>query len=142
MLIEPWHMVRTNWEEHARYLFRTYCTVYRVLQEATFANDEGRLASDSILVEVQKQSAADCIRRPMRLFQKPAQNNTAAESEEGYASKGGNGAGNPNKEPVVETMTRKKFIEVLKVINPTLPLKQVCICLHNLIFAFFIFNYI
>lgn len=41
LLLDPWHSVRTNWEDHARFLFREYAGVHRVLQEATFANDEG-----------------------------------------------------------------------------------------------------
>lgn len=123
-LIEPWNTVRTNWEEHARFLFRSNSTVYRILQEATFANDEGRLASDSILVEVQRQSALDCGRRPMRLFQKTDQSNE--NPEEGPAkSTGAPGQGNPNKESVTEAMNRSKFIEVVRIINPVLPMKEI-----------------
>lgn len=46
LLIDPWHTVRANWEEHARYLFHEYAGVHRVLQEATFANDEGKRSSN------------------------------------------------------------------------------------------------
>lgn len=41
LLVDPWHTVRANWEEHARFLFHEFAGVHRVLQEATFANDEG-----------------------------------------------------------------------------------------------------
>jgi hypothetical protein len=41
LLVDPWHTVRANWEDHARFLFHEYTGVHRVLQEATFANDEG-----------------------------------------------------------------------------------------------------
>jgi hypothetical protein len=50
ILMEPWHTVRHNWEEHARFLFLEYCSVHKVLQDATFANDEGMRATDSVLV--------------------------------------------------------------------------------------------
>lgn len=43
LLMEPWHTVRLNFEDHARFLFREFCGVHRVLQEATFANDEGNI---------------------------------------------------------------------------------------------------
>jgi hypothetical protein len=62
-LIEPWHAVRSNWEDHARYLFTEHCSVHRVIAESTFANDDGVQACDTILAEVNKFSAVDCIRR-------------------------------------------------------------------------------
>lgn len=118
VLLEPWHNVRQHWEDHARFLFHDGCSVHRILQEATFANDEGVQASDTILVEVHKASASDCIRRPLRLFQKTE----AAESEFG----GVNGpVGNPNKESVCEVINFKQFIRVMLVINPELPMAEV-----------------
>lgn len=27
--LEPWRAVRSNWEEHARFLFQRFCTVHR-----------------------------------------------------------------------------------------------------------------
>jgi hypothetical protein len=42
LLIEPWRNVRANWEDHARFVFHEYAGVHRVLQEATFASDEGK----------------------------------------------------------------------------------------------------
>ncbi|RYH29371.1 hypothetical protein EON65_08765 [archaeon] len=130
-LIEPWASVRSNWEEHARYLFRQYSTVYRILQEAQFSNDEGREASDSILVEIQKSNAAECGRRTLRLFQKSEGGNFeddgpshSATTEK--ASKNSNvSQGNPNKESVTECMSRRKFVEVVRVIHPTMPMKEV-----------------
>eukprot|EP01039_Chlorochromonas_danica_P000143 gene142-151_t len=143
MLIDPWNNVRCNWEEHARYLFRAHSTVYRVLQEATFANDEGRLATDTILVEIQKQSAQDCIRRPIRLFQKTdvvtnennnrdgeaapsnSNNNNNNNNNTNHKTNSNNGGGNPNKEAVAEAMGRNKFIDVLRIINPTMPIQEI-----------------
>lgn len=121
ILLEPWHNVRTHWEDHARFLFHDGCSVHRILQEATFANDDGVQASDTILVEVHKASASDCIRRPLRLFQKTE----SAESEFG----GINGpVGNPNKESVCEVINFKQFMRVMLVINPDLPMDEVCCC--------------
>jgi len=44
LMMEPWHIVRSNWEEHARYLFRENCIIFRAIQEAQFANDEAVVA--------------------------------------------------------------------------------------------------
>ena len=117
ILLEPWTNVRSIWEDHARYLFREHCAVHRILQEATFSNDEGVSATDTILVEVNKVSASDCIRRPLRLFQKPdydANNNRGAQKE-----------GNPNKEPVCELVNFKTFHDILKIIAPNLSFREV-----------------
>ncbi len=113
-LIEPWHTVRSNWEEHAKFLFRECCSVFRVLQETTFANDEGVVASDTILAEIARQHAAECTRRPLRLFQK-------SESEENHGSV----AVNNSKEPVCEMINRKKFAECIRMVVPTISLKEV-----------------
>ncbi len=120
ILIEPWTNVRSNWEEHARYLFHDHSSVHRILQEATFANDEGVQCGDTILVEVHKASASDCIRRPLRLFQK-------TESSEGDFDRGGGSGvvGNPNKESVCEVIDFKRFVDALYCIDPTLPMAEV-----------------
>lgn len=109
-LIEPWHIVRSIWEEHARFLFRDFCRVFRVLQEAVFANDEGIVASDTILVEVSKSSASDCMRRSLRLFQKVDNDSSTTHN---------------SKEPVCEIINRKKFIECVQMLVPTMPTKEV-----------------
>lgn len=111
-------MVRSNWEEHARYLFREFCSIFRVLQEATFANDEGVAACDTILAEVAKQHATDCTRRPLRLFQK---------SEADDVNHHGGIAVNNSKEPVCEMISRKKFAECIKMILPHITIKEVCL---------------
>ena len=49
LLMDPWHTVRLNFEDHARFLFREFCGVHRVLQEATFANDEGNIFVSYVL---------------------------------------------------------------------------------------------
>lgn len=43
---QPWQSVRHNLEDHAQYLFRQFSTIYRVLEEASFANDEGGVGDD------------------------------------------------------------------------------------------------
>lgn len=130
-LIEPWTSVRSNWEEHARYLFRQYSTVYRILQEAQFANDEGREACDSILAEIQRSNAVECGRRMLRLFQKSEggsfeEDGPGSSAATEKASKNSNvSQGNPNKESVTECMNRRRFVEVVRVIHPTMPMKEV-----------------
>jgi hypothetical protein len=120
ILIEPWNLVRSNWEEHARHLFHDHSSVHRILQEATFANDDGLQSSDTILVEVHKASASDCIRRPLRLFQK----SEAIDAEFGERG-GGNPVGNPNKESVCEVIDFKKFMDALLSIDPAMPMNEV-----------------
>jgi hypothetical protein len=130
-LIEPWHAVRMNWEEHAKYLFKDFCNTYRILQEATFANDEGTLASDTILVEVQKQHAADCTRRSLRLFQKV----------ENESNNNPSVATNSSKETVCEMINRRKFVECLRVINPTMSIKEVnCIEIKKVFYLYLRFT--
>jgi hypothetical protein len=34
-------------------------------------------------------------------------------------------SGNPNKESVAECMDRRKFVEVVRIIHPTIPIKEV-----------------
>lgn len=127
MLIEPWHTVRACWEEHARYLFQEYCSVYQVLQEAQFANDEGKLASDTILAEIHKSSSGDCVRRPVRLFQKKEV------QQSDNADGGGGGGGSSNKDTACETIGRKKFIDCLKLINPLLSVEEVFFLMFRLL---------
>ena len=132
--------MRSNWEEHSRFLFHEFCTVHRVLQEATFASDDGVEGTDTILAEMHKASASDCIRRPLRLFQK----GDAKESDLAGGGGGGGGgdantsmpAGNVNKEPVVELMNRRSFAECLKTIVPTITTREVR-CLSNLGWVWF-----
>ena len=91
-----------------------------MLQEATFANDEGARASDAVIVEVQKKSASDCGRRPLRIFQKQEH----GEEKEGSAA-GVTVSGNANRESVCELIGRKGFIACLQIINPSLKVKEV-----------------
>lgn len=126
MLMEPWTNIRLQWEEHARYLFHEFCGVYKVLQEVTFANDEGVKPSDAILGEVHKASAMDCIRRPMRTFQKGETKEEDSTGKSGQDQKKPKVVvGNPNKEPVCEAMNKKSFINVMHTINPSMPMKKV-----------------
>lgn len=145
LLIDPWHTVRNNFEDHARFLYREYCGVHRVLQEATFANDEGVECTDTVLVEIKRAVAMDCLRRPLRLFQRTEEKGNKNDDE-----RGGGGANNPNanantnKEPVCEAMNKKQFMECLHIINPSITTQEVYLllqfdvvgdcfhqCLHN-----------
>ena len=120
MLIEPWHTVRTLWEEHIAYLFREHCLVYRVLSESVFANDNGVSNKDTLLSQLSKSSAKDCMRRSMRIFQ---QYISAGKSEEVATRKGPEG-GSAQKEPVCEAMNRKQFINVVLQVSPRMPVER------------------
>lgn len=112
ILMEPWFNVRHNWEEHAKYLFLGHCSTHKVLQDATFATDDGVNATDTIVVEVQKSSTKDSARRPLRSFTNP----DFVDLPKG---------GNVIKEPVVELMCRNTFIDVMLIINPTISHREI-----------------
>lgn len=114
ILIEPWHNVRTCWEEHVAYLFREHCVVHRVLQEAAFANDNGVADKDTLLSQLSKASAKDCSRRPIRAFQ---QFLGAGRSDSDSSRKGPDGGG-AQKEPVCEAINRKAFLNIVLIVNP------------------------
>jgi len=113
ILIEPWHNVRTSWEEHVSYLFREHCVVFRVLQEAAFANDNGIGDKDTLLSQLSKASAKDCTRRSVRAFQVFV---GAGRSDSDGSRKGPDSGA--QKEPVCEAFNRKVFINVLLIIQP------------------------
>jgi hypothetical protein len=149
LLVDPWHTVRANWEDHARFLFHEYTGVHRVLQEATFANDDGSSSSrcfaswrvidicrildgiagvectDTVLVEIKRSAAADCLRRPLRAFQRVDDKGTGPQESDNRASAPGGGNANTNKEPVVEAMNRKQFMDCLHAINPAITTQEV-----------------
>jgi hypothetical protein len=143
LLLDSWDKVRAMWEEHARYLFHEYCGVFKVLAEATFANDRNLEERDTSVYEVPKSSAAECMRRRLRMFmrtevlfqkKKPTddseQDATAFDEEETYESrmehiikrrqnaKLESMDGNPKLEPVVELMSRASFMRVLSIVCP------------------------
>lgn len=126
LIMEPWSAVRSAWEEHARYLFKEHCGVYQVLQEASFANDEGVLCSDTVLSEIHRSTAADCFRRPLRLFQDglSVEEVEHMDAAKGVKNKKGK-QGNASKEPVCEMMNRQKFVDVLQIINPALETREI-----------------
>ncbi len=113
ILIEPWHTVRIGWEDHIRYLFDEHCLVHRVLSECQFATDIGAKYKDTTLSQLNKNSAKECMRRPIRLFQKLKYQKMG---EEGSSRKGA--AEGVQKEPVCETLNRKFFINTVMVVNP------------------------
>lgn len=130
MLLEPWHSVRSNWEEHGKFLFRKFSSVYRVLQEATFANDEGVLGTDSLLAEVDRRHCADNTRRPLRMFQKSLDDTheeregSGSSSSAAASSHQSSGAGT-SKEQVCEMMNRKNFMDCVLTVHPNLTEKQI-----------------
>jgi len=113
ILIEPWHNVRTSWEEHVAYLFREHCVVHRVLQEAAFANDNGVKDKDTLLSQLSKASAKDCARRSVRAFQQFI--GTGGSDSEALRKGPDSGA---QKEPVCEAVNRKTFITTVLIIQP------------------------
>ncbi len=113
ILIEPWHTVRIGWEDHIRYLFDEHCLVHRVLSEYQFATDIGAKCKDTTLSQLNKHSAKECMRRPIRLFQKLKYQKMG---EEGSSRKGAADA--VQKEPVCESLNRKFFINTVMVVNP------------------------
>jgi len=118
IILEPWHNVRSTWEDHAIYLFRENCSVHRIIAESQFATDIGAKERDTMLMEVNKNASEDCTRRPVRQILKP--NKAAEESYNQIENKfnHGRGKGNPNKESVVELINKKLFESVINFINP------------------------
>ena len=114
ILIEPWHTVRFGWEDHIWYLFDEHCLVHRILSEYQFASDTGARSKDTTLSQLNKSSAKECTRRPMRLFQRLKFQKSGEDASH-------KGAGNvQQKEPVCETLNRKVFINVVMLINPNI----------------------
>lgn len=128
LMIEPWHTVRFTWEDHLAYMFHESCTVHRVLSEAQFANDGGMLDKDTIVSQLSKSSTADCARRRLRLFQKKeSQDQNADESAAGMSKRASapGKASNSAKEPVVELMNKKTFMNTMSIMNPSLRFDEV-----------------
>ena len=125
IIMEPWHNVRSTWEDHAIFLFRENCSVHRIIAESQFANDIGAKERDSMLMEVNKNASEDCIRRPVRQILKA--NRAAEESSNQIENKfnHGRGKGNPNKEPVVELVSKKLFEKVALFINPEISKEEI-----------------
>lgn len=146
VMLEPWNTMRLTWEEHARYLFSVYCNVHSVISEAQFATDGGLKDRDSVLIQIQKTSSNDCFRRPIRLFQvndksldrNDESNNTAAGGVSGSVNQKKYSLGNPKKEQVCDTMTRKLFGDVINIIDPNISantidhyFKEACLWSHQ-----------
>lgn len=124
ILFDLWCSVRLMWEEHVQYLFAKYCSVYRVIGDVLFANDVlgSTKDRDVILVNIQKLSASDCSRRPMRLMQRPDLSEQADESSAVQRSSRVRQfrQGNANKETVCDAITKPDFLTVLGLINPNI----------------------
>jgi hypothetical protein len=82
--------------------------------------------TDTVLVEMNKAVAADCLRRPLRSFQRLEDKGAGPQETETRATApGGGGSTNTNKEPVVEAMSRKQFMDCLHAINPAITTQEV-----------------
>jgi hypothetical protein len=124
LFLDIWFTIRIEWEDHLSYVFSEHCSTFSVVREAAFADDKGNHDSDTVLVNVQKALADDCNRRPLRKIQDgvPAPNPGGSAEPEDPAAPGlqikrssarvGSQQGNPNKEPVVDLLTRQDFIKV------------------------------
>ena len=101
--------------------------MHKVLSEVQFATDTGVRNRDTILMQVQKTSAADCRRRSVRAFQKQLKDvgKPATASKGPKDDKGGKQAADIEKEPVCETMTRSVFAQSVKTIDPSLTASKV-----------------
>lgn len=118
MLIEPWQVVRKQWEDHAKHLFQLYSYSYRVIGEACFSNDAGQICSDTVCVLVEKDTVEDCQRRPLRIFMKE-------EEEENENEKNNKKVIDNSKEPVVDLMSKSKFIQCIQLILPDLEMSLI-----------------
>ena len=79
-------------------------------------------------MQVQKSAARDCIRRRMRLFQPPIPE-VVSQTRKGQAAT----AGNPNKEPVCEIMSKLLFGIALNAINPKIRNREVRKCIFKML---------
>ncbi len=83
-------------------------------------------------MEIKRSVAMDCMRRPLRMFQRIEDKGTAKhEDDRGGANSAANNPNNPNaatntnKEPVCEAMNKKQFMECLHQINPAITTQEV-----------------
>jgi WW domain len=125
ILFDLWCSVRISWEAHLQYLFAKYCSVYRVIGDVMFANDVlgSTKDRDVMLVNIQKVSASDCSRRPMRMIQRPDVSVKEVE-EAGDLQRISRlrqfKQGNANKETVCDAITRTEFCIVLALVDPSM----------------------
>lgn len=100
-----------------------------MLQEATFANDDGVKASDTVVVEVKKTSASDSVRRPLRVFQRPDSSTEETEDPTGFSTANVSSG----KEAVCELIDRKSFINCIQIINPNIQVLKVLFFILQLV---------
>lgn len=132
LMIEPWHSIRQNWEDHAKYLFQLHCNVYKVLSEAQFSNDTGAKNRDALLMQVQKSAAADCSRRSVRFFQQQVKYGDLTQAARTTKSTDKvKKTAEIEKEPVCEAMSKTIFSTVVLSIDPALTEEKVNLfCSH------------
>ena len=119
IILESWRTIRMKWEEHAKYLFKEYSGNFAILSELQYANDQGDVEFDTVLMEVDKKKSADCPRRPMRIIRKSdLEVGNDAPDDENETKKKEDSKIDHNKDPICELITRQRFYNILKMINP------------------------
>jgi len=63
-----WSIVRDQWEDHLKYLFRHHCSLYKVQNELQFSNDINMTDRDIVISQVVRENIVEFIRRPARVF--------------------------------------------------------------------------
>jgi len=66
--MEQWMVVKSIWQEHMSCLYRFNSNIFRVISEATFANDRGNPDKDTVLVQMIRDPTVVWHTRPVRLF--------------------------------------------------------------------------
>jgi hypothetical protein len=120
IMMEPWTTIRLTWEEHSKFIFSYFCTHYRVIAEAQFANDQGMRDRETILAQAStKLGPTEVYRRPVRLFTKTiAEFEKESLKEDPDAKKKSGGASAPVREPVCELLNKKAYTQAIKLILP------------------------
>lgn len=119
IIFDAWKNIRACWEEHAKYLFNENCGTFTVLSELQYANDQGGTEFDAVLMEVDKKRSSDCPRRPMRIIRKSdLEVGNDDQDDENETKKKEESKIDHNKDPVCELITRKRFYNIVKMINP------------------------
>jgi len=104
--------------------------------------------SDTVLMEIKRSVAMDCMRRPLWMFQRIEDKGTAKHDDDrGGANSALNNPNNPNaatntnKEPVCEAMNKKQFMGCLHQINPAITTQEVSLhcesCACSFVLYFF-----
>lgn len=138
--MEQWQIIRLQWTGHLRFLFKQFTYVYRIVCEATFANDSGGVDKDAILAQITGGDTDDYPRRNARFFrraenpQRKDKDIMDVSSNASVSSAGGSTLTGPpqastltstNKEPVAELMNSVAFASALRLMDPGLSLSEI-----------------